>query len=266
MEKLTKEIWVSGEYRNLDICKTQEGYYKAIADLVEREGNPVGKRMLLVRSIGGKEFDSKAWGASWTNNLLVCFYRAQEVNCQMIVVTAVDADEKAVHFGMGEYNKTYEEEYLIDMEKHHNPVYALAVYCENSWNTVKDGEDSINRETLKAQYPEEWEALNDYQYYADFMKMRQDRDKIIAEAKKTYFKEIRENRALCIMKNYETKMFAPKNGTVTKTILAMVLENLGCNSSVTKIETRIPGVTSLAFTVDGVINRVFISSKLARVL
>lgn len=268
---ITRSNWHSGAYRYLNCTKTLDGYYSAVADFVKREGKPIGKTMLLVRNCKGKEVDSKNWGASWTTNLDVCEYIAKQRKSNHILMTLVHANELAVHFDVGEDVGFYEEEYVLDIMNHDNPILHFEMFCEiegkKDWCVIPESDDYKTIEGYLESQPELLQALYRKDDYCRYMSSLEEMEKDKKKAVKA-LKIIRNNKALGISTDFTMHVATPKSGVVTKEDLIGIFQDFGvanhCNAVMK--DGNIPGTKRLIFMRDSKEIIFTISSRLAKVL
>ena len=267
---ITRSNWHSGSFRELNCTKTLDGYYGAVSDFVKREGKPIGKTMLLVRNCRAQEVNSRNWGASWTTNIQVCHNTADRYKSYHILMTLVTPDELAVHYDAGEDVSFYEEEYVLDIKNHKNPILYFEQYCEcdgrMDWWVLRS-EDLRIIEGYKESHPELFQELCRQDVYRHYLSCVEKCEREKTETIKA-MKLIRENKVFGVSIDFKINCLAPKSGVVTRSDIMNVLQQLGVTDGCEAVlkDGLIPGTKRLTIMHGSKEIGFYISSRLAKVL
>ena len=270
---ITRRNWHSGDFRYLNCTKTLDGYYNSVADFVKREGKPIGKTLLVVRNCDGVEIKSKNWGASWTTNLLVCHDTARQYKKKHVIITLVAPEELAVHYKVGEDIGFYEEEYVLDIKNHKNPILHFEEFRDRNgiyeWGECTDEEDFNTIMDYKESLPDLFKELHRPDVHANYQDSVSDYMKSnTATFHPKVYRLIRENKVLGISVDATMDLAPIGNGVVTKMTVNKYIRELGIpdGTEPSISDAEYPGVKKLSFNHNSQLIGFYISSRLAKVI
>lgn len=271
--RITRFNWHRGTYRKLSCTKTLEGYYDAVSDFVRREGEPIATPMLLVRNCTPEEVKTENWGASWTTNLFVCHDTAMQYKMKHILLTLVSPNELAVHYNAGEDIDFYEEEYVLDIKNHHNPILRfedfLEIEGEYKWHECNEGKSLKTINNYKDSYADLYQELLRPDVHIQYQSLvRSYLKKNSVKLNESLCKLIRENKALGVSVDFRVEKAPIKSGVVTKMELSKYIHGLGIEkgSKPSILDVDYPGIKKLSFQNNSQEIGFYISSKLAKVI
>ena len=134
---ITLKEWRNGEYHKKPEFQTLEGYYNEVSEFVKKNGKPITRDMIVVRTGSIKEKEEGCLGCSWNPSINNCRRCAKRYNVHTMYWMFVPAGTMAVHIAAGDdcgdFNpfNALEEEYVFDIK-------GMGLATKEAWEEHKD--------------------------------------------------------------------------------------------------------------------------------